>query len=65
MMDCDQTAGDYATKTLITFENNQNIEWRIGNHQSFSSTHGCIVAKMPGTSEPSFKPIGNLSPTEK
>ena len=35
MMDHDQTAEDYATKTLITFE---NIEWRIGNHQSFSST---------------------------
>ena len=27
--------------------------------------HGCIVAKMPGTSEPFFQPDGNLSPTGK
>ena len=27
--------------------------------------HGCIVAKMLGTSEPFFKSDGNLSPTGK
>ena len=27
--------------------------------------HGCIAAKMPGTSEPFLKSDGNLSPTGK
>ena len=40
----------------------------IMNHDSDdngSNDHGCIVAKMPGTSEPFLKPDGNLSPTGK
>ena len=30
-----------------------------------SEMNGCIRAKIPGTSEPIFKPDGNLSPTGK
>ena len=41
---------------------NDNIN---NNDNKSNGNHGCIEAKMPGTSEPSFKPDGNLSPTGK
>ena len=31
----------------------------------YTLCRGCLVAKMPRTSEPCFKPDGNLSPTGK
>ena len=37
----------------------------VSDRPTDGQTHGCIVAKMLGTSETFFKPDGNVSPTGK